>query len=193
MAFIHKTASLVPSKLELLTAWLPRQSWYVDSGPAPQLTRAGGFRLDDPDGEVGIEFFFVSDEADGKGTTYHVPMSYRGAPLPDADRALIGTGEHGALGPRFIYDGAHDPVVVDAVRALLEGRAEPQHQSESNTPDPTVKVRRAAAASPARALNIEVRRVLVTGNDSSDGSARVEATWRLADGSERRGAVIVTS
>ena len=48
MAEIHHT-TLVPSKLELLRGWLPAQPWYLGSG-VPDLTRAGGFRLDDPAG-----------------------------------------------------------------------------------------------------------------------------------------------
>ena len=47
MAVIHHT-TLTPSKLELLSAWLPGQPWYRDAGRAPELARAGGFRLDDP-------------------------------------------------------------------------------------------------------------------------------------------------
>ncbi len=47
MATVHKT-TLTPTKLELLTAWLPAQPWYADRGRAPELARAGGFRLDDP-------------------------------------------------------------------------------------------------------------------------------------------------
>jgi hypothetical protein len=52
VAIIHNT-TMVPTKLELLTAWLPRQPWYLGAG-RPELARAGGFRLDDPAGEVGI-------------------------------------------------------------------------------------------------------------------------------------------
>ena len=44
--------------------------------------------------------------SDADGTTYVVPMTYRGAPLAGADEALIGTSEHGVLGRRWIYDGA---------------------------------------------------------------------------------------
>jgi hypothetical protein len=59
MAVIHQT-HVKPTKLELLTAWLPTRPWY--HGPAePELARAGGFRLDDPGGEVGIEFMVVTD------------------------------------------------------------------------------------------------------------------------------------
>src|SRR3954465_10650462 len=82
MATIHTGTTMVPSKLELLADWLPRQPWYRSTGRPPQLARAGGFRLHDPDGEVGIEFAFVSDGGD---PIYQVPMTYRSAPLPGAE------------------------------------------------------------------------------------------------------------
>jgi hypothetical protein len=79
--------------------------------------------------------------ADGSGervATYLVPMTYRAAALAGADAALIGTSEHGVLGRRWIYDGVHDPVLVGQLIALIQGDAEPQAQSVSNTADPTV-------------------------------------------------------
>ena len=54
MAVIHNKA-LQPGKLELLARWLPEQPWYCGTG---ELTRAGGFRLDDPDGEVGSRWIY---------------------------------------------------------------------------------------------------------------------------------------
>ncbi|GLW22351.1 hypothetical protein Mame01_23940 [Microbispora amethystogenes] len=137
MAVIHKT-TLTPGKLELLTAWLPAQPWYEGGERRPELARVGGFRLDDPQGEVGIEFMVVTDESGDEPLSYLVPLSYRGAPLDGADHALIGTTEHGVLGPRWVYDGAHDPVLVAQLLALLLGEAEPQAQSVSDTPDPSV-------------------------------------------------------
>ncbi|WP_405084649.1 maltokinase N-terminal cap-like domain-containing protein [Microbispora sp. NBC_01389] len=137
MAVIHKT-TLTPGKLELLAAWLPSQPWYEGGDRHPELARAGGFRLDDPRGEVGIEFMVVTDDSGDEPLSYLVPLTYRGAPLDGADHALIGTAEHGVLGPRWIYDGAHDPILVAQLLALLQGAAEPQAQSVSNTPDPSV-------------------------------------------------------
>jgi hypothetical protein len=133
VATIHHT-TLTPGKLELLTAWLPRQAWYRGSG-TPDLAKAGGFRLDDPDGEVGIEIMLV---ADSDGTTYVVPLTYRGAPLEGAEQALVGTSTHGVLGPRWIYDAAGDPVAVAQLRALLQGEVAAQDQNVSDTVDPTV-------------------------------------------------------
>ncbi|MFD7897253.1 1,4-alpha-glucan branching protein [Streptomyces sp. NPDC059743] len=137
MAVIHRT-TLAPGKLELLASWLPAQPWYLGNGPEPKLTKAGGFRLDDPEREVGIEFMVVTDDSGDQPLAYHVPLTYRGAPLDDAEQALIGTAEHGVLGRRWIYDGTHDPVLVAQLFALMTGEAEPQAQSTSNSPDPTV-------------------------------------------------------
>jgi hypothetical protein len=137
MALIYKT-TLVPSKLELLTAWLPSQLWYLGEGSEPDLSRAGGFRLDDPAGEVGMEFIAVNDTSGHAPVTYHVPLTYRAAPLAGAEAGLVGTTEHGVLGTRWVYDGAHDPVAIAQVLALLEGDAEAQAQSETDTPDPSV-------------------------------------------------------
>jgi Maltokinase N-terminal cap domain len=50
MAIIHRT-TMIPGKLELLAAWLPAQPWYLDRGREPELAKAGGFRLDDPQGD----------------------------------------------------------------------------------------------------------------------------------------------
>jgi hypothetical protein len=136
MSIIHRT-TLIPTKLELLTAWLPGQPWY-QGGAVPELSKAGGFRLDDPEGEVGLEFMAATDESGYEPVTYHVPLSYRGAPLPGADDALIGTMEHGVLGKRWAYDGTRDPVMVTQMFALLLGEAEPQAQSINETPDPSV-------------------------------------------------------
>lgn len=137
MAEIHRT-TLVPSKLELLSGWLPKQPWYVGgSGPAA-LEKAGGFRLDDPAGEVGIELMAVTDGAGAEAVTYHVPLTYRGAPVDGLEAALVGTSEHGVLGKRWVYDGAHDAVLCAQLLALARGAAEPQAQSLSDTPDPSV-------------------------------------------------------
>jgi hypothetical protein len=119
MATIHTGTTLAPSKLELLADWLPQRPWYLDAGAPPALTKAGGFRLDDPAGDVGIEFMLVTDAAGERETTYSVPMTYRAAPLEGADDALIGTSEHGVLGTRWFYDAAHDPVAVDQLLALI--------------------------------------------------------------------------
>ncbi|MFG3533082.1 1,4-alpha-glucan branching protein [Streptomyces sp. NPDC047917] len=162
MAVIHRT-TLTPTKLELLTTWLPAQPWYRGTGQQPEPARTGGFRLDDPKGEVGIEFMVVTDTSGDQPITYQVPFSYRGAPLAGADDALIGTTEHGVLGKRWVYDGVHDPVVVAQLLALVAGAAEPQMQSTSHTPDPSVTARLDEPGSTAEVASF-------TTADSADGT-----------------------
>lgn len=209
MAVIHKT-TLQPTKLELLGTWLPTRPWYLGrEGVAPVLERAGGFRLDDPEGEVGIEFMVVTDSS-GDGTrAYLVPLTYRGAPLDGAEGALIGTSEHGVLGTRWVYDGTHDPVLLGELTALLEGRAVPQAQSLSDTPDPTVAVSFDGSGSwdPAAAPAVEdgkhgtdvrlgagapvLRVARVLDPEAAGSRGEVTAGWRLPDGEERRAAYVL--
>ncbi|GII63609.1 hypothetical protein Skr01_36940 [Sphaerisporangium krabiense] len=137
MAVIHHT-TLKPTKLELLSSWLPSRPWYSGGGGGPELAKVGGFRLDDPEGEVGIEFMVVTDTSGTHPAGYLVPLTYRGAPLDGAEHALVGTMEHGVLGRRWAYDGCHDPVLVAQLTALIEGRVQAQDQSTSDTPDPEV-------------------------------------------------------
>lgn len=143
MAVIHQT-TLTPSKLELVESWLPSRQWY--RGSAPRLSKAGGFRLDDARGAVGIEFMLLIDDSAIGPVLYHVPLTYRDAALPGAEAALLGTAEHGVLGRRWVYDGARDPAAVGALVDLLAGRAAPQAQNHSDTVDSTVQVSRADLA-----------------------------------------------
>ncbi|MGW1590336.1 maltokinase N-terminal cap-like domain-containing protein [Streptomyces sp. NPDC002386] len=133
MAVIHRT-TLTPTKLELLAAWLPTRPWYR-GGPVPELEKSGGFRLDDPAGEVGIEFMLTTETSGPEPVAHLVPLTYRGAPLTGAEHALIGTSEHGVLGKRWVYDGCHDPVLVTELLSLIEGRARAMAQSVTDTPD----------------------------------------------------------
>ena len=215
MAIIHDT-TMSPGKLELLAAWLPAQPWYRGTGRPPELARAGGFRLDDPQGEVGIEFMVVTDGPGSGAAAYQVPMTYRAHALPGPEGSLIGTAEHGVLGPRLIYDGTQDPVLAAQLAALIQGEAEPQAQSVSHTPDPTVTVQpvtravltvtgSAVAASgpygtdlriqaagadgtPGGQLMVRIHRVLRPG-DTADGALQpcLWAPWRLPDGPPARG------
>ncbi|MBW5483284.1 maltokinase N-terminal cap-like domain-containing protein [Streptomyces bambusae] len=162
MAVIHHT-TMSPTKLELLAGWLPARSWYVRTRSAPELSRAGGFRIDDPAGEVGIEFMVVTDTSGDRPIAYHVPLTYRGAPLDGAEEGLVGTSEHGVLGRRWIYDGVHDPVLVAQLLALLQGKAEAQHQSLSDTPDPSVAAHFTGPALPEPAA----ARAVVDGPDGT--------------------------
>ncbi len=118
MAILHQ-ATLTPTKLELLEAWLPRQPWF--SGPATDLVRVSGYRFDDPSSEVGLETLLVRS-GDG-GPVYQVPLSYRGEPLSNADSFLVGTMEHSVLGPRWVYDAEGDPVYRAVLTSVISGEA----------------------------------------------------------------------
>ncbi|GAB3486768.1 1,4-alpha-glucan branching protein GlgB [Flexivirga lutea] len=122
MAILHAGASLVPSKLELLSAWIGERRWYVGKGSDPQLTMLGSYRFDDSAGEVGVEVHIVLDQSGPAPVVYQVPTTYRSAPLPGAEAALVGEMEHSALGHRWVYDGCHDPVFVNALlRTMITG------------------------------------------------------------------------
>ncbi len=191
MAIIHKT-TLEPGKLALLTSWLPRQPWY--RGTTPDLAKAGGFRLDDPDGEVGIEFCFVVDSSGSAPIVYHAPLTFRGAPLPGADAALIGESEHGVLGRRWVYDAEVDPVALEQMRALFRGGAEPQQQSVSNAADATVVVHGATRGDDPHPRAVRVLADGAAGSHgvvAAEGKAWVEASWRVSEMSSGRGPVLI--
>ncbi|NRQ34689.1 1,4-alpha-glucan branching protein [Nonomuraea sp. NN258] len=208
MAVIHRT-TLTPTKLELLASWLPSRPWYAGGAGDPEPAKAGGFRLDDPDGEVGIEFMVVSDASGGRPSAYLVPLTYRGAPLDGAEHALVGTAEHGVLGRRWIYDGCHDPVLVAQLSALVEGRVQAQDQNASDTPDPEVTrsytgdVLTAAGCTvtddrdgtelaTSQGVSLRLRRVLHPVSDDAplpprDALGHVAGSWLLPDGTRARG------
>ncbi|HYQ67167.1 CG0192-related protein [Actinophytocola sp.] len=115
MALLHRT-TLRPTKLELLSVWLPTRRWYEGDG---EVERVAGFRFDDPAGAVGMETMLVRSAG---GPVHQVPLSYRETPLPGADDFLVATAEHGTLGTRWVYDACGDPVYAAALaRAILAG------------------------------------------------------------------------
>ncbi len=140
MALMHKT-TMSPSKLELLAAWLPAQPWFA--GDVAALENIGGYRLDDPAGEVGLEGILLTA---GDATVYHVPLTYRGAPVDVDEAAQLGTSEHGVLGTRWVTDGAADPVFRAVLAATIasggHGALEFVQDAEGNETqrDPRVRV-----------------------------------------------------
>ena len=112
MALIYK-ATLNPPKLQLLTGWLPSRPWFTGEADIEQV---GAYRFDDPAGEVGIEAFLLQA---GDGSVFHVPLTYRGAPLVGAEEFLISTTEHSVLGTRWVYDGCGDPVWATALATTV--------------------------------------------------------------------------
>jgi len=122
MALLHQ-ATVTPTKLELLGAWLPGRPWSGATGDlAGVWVQLGTFRFDDPAGEVGVETLLLRS---GDGAVLQVPLTYRAAPLPGAERHLVGTARHSVLGPRWVYDGCGDPVwVTTLLTAVLTGGTE---------------------------------------------------------------------
>ncbi len=115
MALLHR-ATLTPSKLDLLSAWVPGRPWSGGRVPVGQL---GSYRFDDVAGLVGMESFLL-ETADG--AVLHVPLTYRAAPLAGAAAHLVGTTEHSVLGTRYVYDACVDPVYARALgTAVLAG------------------------------------------------------------------------
>ena len=184
MAEIHN-ASMSPSKLELLSSWMPTQDCFI--GPAqPQLSKAGGFRLDDPAGLVGIEFMIVRALHAGVTVHYSVPMTYRGEPLRGGEPALIGGSVHGLLGHRWIYDGVEDPVFVEELARLLSGLALPQHQVRSAEVDAAVLVRTTIRHDEAERARV----IRVLTQDGLDCSPSVRTTWLGPEGNILSGPVV---
>lgn len=168
MAVVHSSATIRPTKQELLET--------VFGGPVEVI---GAYRFDDPDGEVGVEGFLVRHDA----ALQHVLFSYRGAILAAEGAHLVSTMEHSELGPRWIYDGATDPVAVACVRrAILGEQAQAvlelwEGGQLVGTREPAVRLSSSAgdAADPAGVVH-----VLREPEEGASGPALV-ATW---DGGE---------
>lgn len=135
MALLHQ-ATIIPTKQELMAAWLPTRSWYDGT---TEREPVAAFRLDDPDGEVGIECFLLGHPSGGG---LFVPLTYRAAPLEGVE--AIGTMEHSVLGTRYVHDGTRDPVCVSALAtAALTGGT--QAVEEIRVADGSRRVREPAA------------------------------------------------
>ncbi|MEO6512471.1 MAG: 1,4-alpha-glucan branching protein [Nocardioides sp.] len=155
MAILHD-ATITPGKRDLMAGWLPSRSWFdgdLDRKPV------GSFRFDDPDGEVGIEFFLLGGT---DGPALLVPMTYRAAPLDGAEEHLVGTTDHSVLGPRWVYDALADPVGVSALLSAIlagghEAALEMEQDGEIVTFDPTCGVvGSGSAAGPVTVSSVDV-------------------------------------
>ncbi|TWP36542.1 1,4-alpha-glucan branching protein GlgB [Leekyejoonella antrihumi] len=141
MAILHR-AKLTPSKLDLISDWIGTQRWYAGKGDTPRLVQVGAFRIDDPDGDVGIETLLVQDSAGREPVCYQVPLTYRAAPLPEAEHAFIGTLEHSVLGTRYVYDGCHDPVyATQLLRMIVQGGTQAALEVAPDAEHPNSEVR----------------------------------------------------
>jgi hypothetical protein len=169
VAKIYPGATLIPHFREFLPAWVARQPWYLGGG-MPSLSPVGYFRFEDPAGEVGIETHLVSSE----GVLYQIPMTYRGAPLPEAE--LIITAEHSVLGPRWIYDGVTDPLWRNELLRLIEtgGVSDP---SQKRGVGPAEARGHRLAPGPLTSAAIDLRRVLTAEQPEPGILGLVIGTW----------------
>lgn len=132
MALIYTSASVTPSKLDLLNAWVPARPWYSAGGlSAGELEKVAAYRFDDPVGEVGIEGFVLRG---ADGSLLHQVLTYREEPLTESAAWLVGTTEHSVLGTRYVYDVAGDPVGLTAFyTAVVTGGREADQVAHGET------------------------------------------------------------
>ena len=167
MGIVHHTATLSPTKQELVEAWLPSRSW----AEGRKVTgKVGEYRFDDPAGEVGVETILWRTDDD---TVLQTPLTYRAAPLDGAEAYLVGTSDHSVLGQRWVYDGCGDPVWAAAlVDAISTGGRQAQMFIEQDG--------RRVDAPP---------RIQVRGSGSDDSAPQVTSIDRVVD----EGAVTVVT
>lgn len=112
MGIVHR-ATLSPSKQEIVEGWLPSRAWARGRTVAEKVAE---YRLDDPEGEVGVEtILWRLDD----GAVIQTPLTYRAEPLPGADEHLIATTQHSVLGERWVYDGCGDPVWASTLATAI--------------------------------------------------------------------------
>lgn len=175
MAIIHR-ASITPTKAQLLERML-----------GSEVTMLGGYRFDDPAGEVGVEALLAA----AGGVTKQVVLAYRGSPLQGADEHLLTTMEHSVLGRRWVYDGTRDPVSIACFARALRGEQDqaPEEVWEDGervgSREPTVRLSLVPgdafgdAAAPAIATDLDHEREPSAGpylRASWDGDDAVVAT-----------------
>lgn len=159
----------------MLEAWVPAQDWYPSDDADFEVL--GRFRFDDPEGEVGIETYLLARD----GEVFHVPLTYRGAPLDEPDGALITTMEHSVLGQRWVYDATTDPVYIAVVAEVIRtgGREAVQYVENADGTTTEVPATAQARGNPGAAgvtLDIARRPPAV----AEPGPGTLSATWEGA-------------
>ena len=167
MGIVHHTATLSPTKQELVEAWLPSRSWAEGRHVAAKVAE---YRFDDPDGEVGVEtILWRTDD----GPVLQTPLTYRAAPLDGAEAHLVGTTDHSVLGRRWVYDGCGDAVWASTLADVIStGGRQAQMFIEQD----------------GRRVDVPPR-MQVRGSGSDDSAPRVGSIDRVSD----EGAVTVVA
>lgn len=184
MAIIYR-AEISPSKSEILHDFLVSRSW----GESAELEILGAYRFDDPEGEVGVECHLVK----AGETVYHLPLTYRAAPVEGGEEHLLTTMQHSVLGERYVYDGLGDEVALDCFRRALCGEQEQAELGIFTAEDQRIETRPQAVT---LSLEVDEGESLPTGEElldgapftiartlgDLDGTVRLRATWADGEG-----------
>ena len=184
-AHVHD-ASISPTKIELARTWLPQQAWFT--GDPEQVEMMDRFRFVDPDGEVGVETFLLQVGDD----LYQLPVTFRAAPLEDAEEGFIGTTEHTVLGTRYVYDAMFDPVYLAELERTIR---EADTAASVARPDGTIRlptvIVRGTGVSSATVVDGELEVVsLITDEQYADAAGHLIAT--LGEAENARDVVLAT-
>lgn len=188
MAIIYR-AELSPTKTEMLRDLLHTRSW-GEPEDRGELEVIGAYRFDDPDGEVGIECHLVRVGE----TVYHLPLTYRGAPLQDGE-ALVGTMDHSVLGQRYVYDGLGDETALSCFLRALQGEQEQAVLEIVDDDDGAVAEIRPQSITVRRDVDADVADAETSSQEAEevtftvartlgdlDGSVRLVASWDSGEG-----------
>ena len=184
MAIIYR-AELSPSKADILHDFLSSRSW----GETGELELLGAYRFDDPEGEVGVECHLVR----AGETIYHLPLTYRPAPLEGAEQQLLGTMQHSVLGERYVYDGLGDELALDCFRRAICGEQEQAELGIYSEDGELIEIRPQTVT---LSLEVDEGESLPTGDEllegapftiartvgDLDGTVRLLATWSDGQG-----------
>ena len=184
MAIIYR-AELSPSKADILHDFLSSRSW----GETGELELLGAYRFDDPEGEVGVECHLVR----AGETIYHLPLTYRPAPLDGAEQQLLGTMQHSVLGERYVYDGLGDELALDCFRRAICGEQEQAELGIYSEDGELIEIRPQTVT---LSLEVDEGESLPTGDEllegalftiartvgDLDGTVRLLATWSDGQG-----------
>ena len=193
MGIVHHTATLSPTKQELVDAWLPGRPWAEGQHVAGKVAE---YRFDDPEGEVGVETILWRTT---DGTVVQTPLTYRAAPLDGAEAHLVGTTDHSVLGQRWVYDGCGDPLwAATLVDTIATGGRQAQMYIEEDgrrvDVPPRMQVRGSGTEDPApqlgriEAVTDEGPVTVVTAGEVDIAVARVVGA-SLGDGPHLSGSI----
>jgi Maltokinase N-terminal cap domain len=189
MGVIHR-ATLAPSKQELVASWLPTRLWTAGRRVDCKLAE---YRFDDPVGEVGVEtILWRTDD----GAVVQTPLTYRAAPLAEAEPHLIGISAHSVLGQRWVYDGCGDQVwAATLAEAIATGGIQAQmfFEQDGERIDVPPRMRVEGSGSPGdRPAVTSVDSVIDDGTVTVIRAGDIELTLARVVGSQLDGTLTLT-